>query len=460
MWNFDGVACAAALELGNPVYYFHSNHLLYAFLGNYLWKILLYPLGFQRALPALQLFTSLLACGGLVGLYRLLKELGSSPSEALLLTLCLSVCAVFWVWSVEAQVYALGFLAIAWSTFFLLQPGSPHKWRTVGLGHAAAVLGHVIHLLWLVPALYWLWQESRSTPSSRFRNLKQYACWLAIGIAVPYLLAMGWVIIPRHPQMAWIETWLMGSAAVGADRAFHWHFPGWQGPFLWAYTTLRFFWGSLWPYQSMRAGTRDWFLTAVSGTCLVILLGRSFRDRRQPLWRFSALWLIAYGLFLWTWEPGTECYRMSDAVPVALLLALGLQTLSFKKMRWALPACLFVALLPLNAATRIYPMSQSAGNATFIEISRLLQWTPENSLYLTTGGLPFIYLLYFGGRSARDLHRWNLRGTESEAEIARVQGMAPVLIQSAATEGPLAPPWMTHHALRPVGHGLPWCYIQ
>src|SRR5260221_1232384 len=104
LWNFDGVACAAALELGNPFYLFHANHLLYGFLGYGFWKLIGSPLGLIRALPALQFFTSLLAALGLLGLYRLLLALLKNNVSALLLTCGLSVTAAFWVWSVEAQV--------------------------------------------------------------------------------------------------------------------------------------------------------------------------------------------------------------------------------------------------------------------------------------------------------------------------------------------------------------------
>jgi hypothetical protein len=114
MWNFDGVACAAALELGNPVFYFHSNHLLYGFLGVGFWK-LTSLMGLHRALPALQLFTSLLSVGGLLGVYQCILRLLQDRWLALGIVLSVSVTAVLWVWSVEAQVYALGFLGICWA---------------------------------------------------------------------------------------------------------------------------------------------------------------------------------------------------------------------------------------------------------------------------------------------------------------------------------------------------------
>ena len=72
LWNFDGVACAAALELGQYSYLFHADHLLYGFLGYLFWKAVGLHVGISRALPALQLFTSLLSALGLVGVYRIL----------------------------------------------------------------------------------------------------------------------------------------------------------------------------------------------------------------------------------------------------------------------------------------------------------------------------------------------------------------------------------------------------
>jgi len=38
------------VELGNAVYFFHGNHLLYGFLGYLYWKFLMAPLGIARAL--------------------------------------------------------------------------------------------------------------------------------------------------------------------------------------------------------------------------------------------------------------------------------------------------------------------------------------------------------------------------------------------------------------------------
>src|SRR6185295_2605938 len=111
--------------------------------------------------------------------------------QALLLTLSLSVSAVVWVWSVEAQVYALGFLAISWATYELFRPEHSGKWLRVGALHAAAVLGHIVHVIWIVPALYWLVKEN---PRTRRKDLHDYLWALGLGTIIPYVLVIALVI--------------------------------------------------------------------------------------------------------------------------------------------------------------------------------------------------------------------------------------------------------------------------
>ena len=55
-------------------------------------------------------------------------------------------------------------------------------------------------------------------------------------------------------------------------------------------------------------------------------------------------------------------------------------------------------------------------------VGNLAKLSPDKSLYLTTGGTPWIYLLYFSGRSA-----WNAELSSAET----------VVVESC----PLAKPW-------------------
>jgi len=453
MWNFDGVACAAALELGNPVFLFHSNHLFYGFLGSLFWKPL-FPWALPRALPALQLFTSLLSAAGLVGLYRILEKLLSDKGLALLTTLCVSVTAVVWVWSVEAQVYALGFLAVSWATYELLRPESPHKWYRVGALHAAAVLGHIVHVLWIVPALYWFRKEHLGR-----KKLRHYLVTLGVGMIVPYALVIGFVVDPGHLNDRWLHKWLMGSASLNPNSMFQWHSAGVMGPLLWAATALRVFWGSFWPYQT-NVPPWCWFLTALSALVLLVLLGSSFKQKRDARWAFCMLWLAVYGLFFWTWEPTTECYRMTDLIPLAMLLALGATTWKERSVRWILLTLLFATLLPVNLRTRIYPMNDPQRNLIYQNTIDLANRTPSESIYLTIGGITWIYLLYFSGRTAWDLHSFMRDPDRLGREIARHYSTRPVFIQTYALETDLVKPWLTHYKLHPLGHSLPWLQLQ
>jgi hypothetical protein len=392
MWNFDGVACAAALELGNPTYFFHANHLLYGFLGYGFWKIIGIPCGLTRALPALQLFTSLLAALGLIGLFQLIRASLKSSVSALLLTMGLSVTAAFWVWSVEAQVYTLGFFPLAWATYLLIEYKGANKYLAVGLLHAAAVLGHLMHFLWAIPALYWMWGQSK--------DIRHYLTVLFLGTVIPYAWVLAAVIMPRHD---WPHTliWLKGSAGLTPDRSWAWHFPGKTGPWQWLMSTLPELWGNFWPYGGVPISKVPWALAICSIVLVVTLLIRSWEHRQEKVWRFSWIWLGVYGLFLSTWEPTTLCYRLPDVIPLGILLALGLG--SFRVSAKIVLASLWLgSTFTVNWMSRIAPMHEIQRNSVYQDTLTLSKITPPSSLYITTGGPTWLYLLYFTGRTA-----WN-----------------------------------------------------
>jgi hypothetical protein len=454
MWNFDGVACAAALELGNPTFLFHSNHMLYGFFGFIFWRLITLVAAW-RALPALQLFTSLQAAGGCAGIYFILTEILANEKLSLGITLCVSVSAVVWVWSVEAQVYALGFLALIWATRALLRPERPKKWIVIGLLHAGAILGHVVHVLWFVPAMYWLWKENTAGKRKKFT---QYLITVTLTTLIPYALVIGILIVPHHLNDRWLGRWLMGSAALNPNSVFQWHLAGWTAPLVWAGTTLRIFWGSFWPYQT-NVPAWAWALTAASAGCLGFLLAMSLKNRRERLWIFCALWLAIYGIFFWTWEPATECYRMTDLAPLAILIALGVQAVAAERRRWQLTGILFLTLFPLNLRTRIVPMSNPRRNLLYQQIMDLTQATPDNSLYLTAGGSAWIYILYFTGRTAWDLHAFARDPVRLESEIKRHLAMQPGYVQAAAVQSGLAQPWL-EKKLGPRVDELPWYRLR
>ncbi|MFA5974719.1 MAG: hypothetical protein WC859_00960 [Elusimicrobiota bacterium] len=487
LWNFDGVACAAALELGDPVFFFHSNHLLYGFLGYWFWRALFFFSSSIRALSALQLLNPLLSAIGLAGVYRIFLHETRQPWTALGLTWAMSVSAVFWVWSLEAQVYPLGFAALAWAVYVLLASQSTRKYLWVGLLHGLAVLGHVIHLLWIIPALYWIRKErvtmtsfpavsggesrqhdgsatrladARSVASPTktlgddgFKTYLTYLATLGSTVAIPYLSVLFFVLIPSHRGFPWILTWLRGSAGLTPDRHLAWHWAGWNAPLQWAWGNLPYLWGSFSPYGTTHVTFLTWTLTVVSLGLFGLGIFLSFRHRADRIWRFSLLWIGVYALFLWTWEPRTLLYRMADVIPLGLLLAVGLaRGLSETTRRWCL-AGLVGSTLAVNFVTLIRPMHAAKNNAAYQQTLALARGTPSDAFYLMEGGVPWIYLLYFTGRPA-----WNVTRIPSDllkTEVTKLKQRAPVFAHESLLQEPMAHVWMRTYRLRKVVN-LPW----
>jgi hypothetical protein len=459
MWNFDGVACAAAIEIGNPVYLFHSQHLLYGFLGFCFWKLLHFPFGMLRALPALQIFTSLLSATGLSGLYFLLENQCRRPLLALIVTSSMAVGAVFWVWSIEPQVYALGFLGLAWATYFLFRSESRWKWESVGAWHALGVLGHAANILWILPALYWIWREPSAGLSSqdRMKRTWRYTSILLSLVGIPYLLVLGLFIIPTHGP-TFVFNWLKGSASLTLDRHWQWHGGGWHAPLSWAHTTLSFFWGTFWPYRLYSGSGVVYAITAVSAMLLGLVL--FFAWKATDPWRrnFALLWIGVFALFWWSWEPSTECYRMAEAVPFGILLTLGLQQWKQEKRALGVGLILAMTFLGINWQTRVYLMNQTENNTLYMQTLAVAKLTPSNSLYLTEGGLPWIYLLYFTGRSGWNIHL--LRTDRLAQHLKKNKSIQSIFVYSSALRDASAQAWLTDYKLVPVAPGLPWLQLQ
>jgi hypothetical protein len=212
-----------------------------------------------------------------------------------------------------------------------------------------------------------------------------------------------------------ILTWIKGSAGLTPDRSWSWHSAGWIGFWLWFKSTAPALWGNFWPYGTTRVGVGVDLLAAASIMCFLGLVIRGSRQS-EKMTRFAWLWIGVYGLFLSTWEPQTVCYRMTDIIPIGILLAFGLRDLK-RSTQKIVATFLVLSTFTLNLTTRILPMHDAAQNKAYQETLSLSKITSPNSLYLTHGGLLWIYLPYFAGREA-----WNVTSFPPEAlglEVAR-----------------------------------------
>lgn len=379
-YNFDGVACAIAVELSDFKHLVHGNHLAYgvvAWCFDRLWRIF----GYQgQALLALQTLDAVLGAAGAAVFSSLLRRMGRGEREAVLGAAALSVCHAWWFWSLEAQVYMLGALFIVLAAREALsehpRPG------IVGLWHAGAILGHVGHLMALPALVYAL------TRKKGRRETFPYLSSLFVAVAVPYICAGLFAVRPS--SFIEFKLWLLGSAALGTDRAFSWHsislasaVPAWAG------MTLRIF--------AEFVGRKGFFLTA--GVVLGLLplaaaaRGAAGRTRESIFW---VLWLAGYAVLFLTWEPSTIVYRVTDLVALWALATLGLQAMPRRRRLGALAAWT-AAAFAYNLAFVVRPASDPANNPDLVEA----EWTKTSAppeAWILANGRGAVYVPYFAGR--------------------------------------------------------------
>lgn len=379
-FNFDGIACAIAVELSDFKHLVHGNHLAYGVVGwcfDKLWRLF----GYQgQSVLVLQVLDSVLGAAGAAVFSSLLRRMGRGEREAVLGAAALAVSHAWWFWSLEAQVYMLGALFAALAAREVLSE-KPRP-ALVGLWHAGAILGHVGHLMAL-PALLFVLTRKRN-PREAFPYLNS----LSVAVAIPYICAGLFAVQPQNIND--FKLWLLGSAALTTDRSFQWHsiplaqaLPAWTGMTLRIFTEFVGRQGLAWA-----AGV------ALAGLPL-LAAARAAADRtRESL--FWLLWLAGYAVLFIAWEPYTIVYRVSDLLALWALATLGLKALPARLRQGALIAWT-AAALAFNLAYVVRPAADPANNPDLVEA----EWTkisaPEHA-WILANGRGAVYIPYFTAR--------------------------------------------------------------
>jgi hypothetical protein len=105
-------------------------------------------------------------------------------------------------------------------------------------------------------------------------------------------------------------------------------------------------------------------------------------------------------------------------------------------------------------------MQDPAKNRVYQQVMALQQLTPEESVYLTAGQTPFLYLLYFAGRNA-----WNLRTLSRNPdflvqEIDRHKQMTPIFISNEALQLDTTEAWSSKYRILPLAQIPQWSQLQ
>lgn len=384
-FNFDGVACSIAVELSDFKHLVHGNHLAYGVIGwcfDRVWRIF----GYQgQALLVLQTLDAILGAAGAAVFSSLLRRIGRGEREAILGAAALTVSHAWWFWSLEAQVYMLGalFTALAAREALSDKPRSD----LAGLLHAGAILGHAGHLM-AAPAIMYVLAGKKGRG-----EWIPYAKTLIIAVAVPYICAGLFAVRPS--SFIELKLWLLGSAALGNDRAFSWHsiaisraVPTW---FMMSFRIFTEF-----------AGLRGFAWSA--GVILAVLpvaaaaRGADEKSREAVFW---LLWLAGYALLFISWEPQTIVYRVSDLLALWALATLGLQALP-SRLRLGALAAWTAAAFAYNLAYVVRPASVFENNPDLVEATWTKTNSPENA-WVLANNRGAVYVPYFAGRRPLNL---------------------------------------------------------
>ncbi len=384
-YNFDGVACAIAVELSDFKHLVHGNHLAYgvvAWCFDRCWRLL----GYQgQALLALQALDSVLGAAGAAVFASLLRRAGRGEREALLGASALTVCHAWWFWSLEAQVYMLGAFFIALAAREALadkaRPG------LVGLWHACAILGHVGHLMALPALIYAL------TSKKNRGEAAPYLKSVVVCVLLAYICAGLFAVKPS--SLTEVKLWLLGSAALGVNRGFAWHsVPVFQAIPSWLGMSLRIF------TEFVGRTGWAWSLGLILAALPVIAAVRGALEPGKES-RFWLLWLAGYALLFIAWEPYTIVYRVTDLLALWGLTTLGLTALA---PRWRMTALVAwtCAAFAYNYAFVVKPAAQFANNPDLVEA----EWTKISSppdAWVLANGRAAVYLPYFAARKPVNL---------------------------------------------------------
>lgn len=408
--NFDGVACAIAVELGEPRNLVHGNHLVYGLAG-WAFRGLLHSAGIRLSgLWALQVLDSLAGAAAVGVFHATLLAAGLLPGAALLAAAGLAFSFSFWFWSLEAQVYALGALCLALLLRETLRD-RPSPYR-LALWHGLSMLCHGANALLAPVAVANLWRAHED----KRRATGLYLVSAAALVAAAYAAAAVWLLRPRSLEE--LRVWLLGSAALTADRSFSWHGTGlWEGV-------------SAWLGMSLKAVSPAPWLAWAPWACGLWALFK-LRETRRRLALSAWLWLGCYALLFMRWEPYTMVYRMSDMLPLWLLAAVCVERAW--DQRYGKAACLgFVLLLgAVNFGSGILPASREQGNTPLQRALWIRDSTPEDA-WVASYGIFDVYIPYFAHRRPLNLRYFKGRREALAGRLWEIlESGAPVFVTSS-----------------------------
>ena len=428
MYNYDGVACAMAVELGEMKNLFHGNHLIYGFIGYLFHHLIRIFFGYGgTALLSLQILNCLLGSGGIVLFFILMEKISKNMIYAFLWSLFLAFSYSYWLWSMEAQVYLLGMFFILLLVILLLRYDSSffqyHKpgksiLFIISLCHGMAVLSHISHIIFIPVVCVCLWQY-KSNRKQKLRNIFFYLIVLAAFCVLSYMLVI--VAVLKIFNLRGIYLWFLGNALDVSTNSFNWHgqlslnnllkIPSSLQDIIWFNLKRVSFIKELFPFQIIKVAVNISKIFFYSALFYLFLGFGKIYYKHKFMINLCLSWLICYSLFFSTWEPGTIMYRMPELIPLYLLIYISFSFLPInKKIKFFCLSGYLISLVFSNFCGGIYPYSLKINNVNLDRAYLVKENTSEEDLVIISGRGVFaigkVYIPYFSRRHTLILDRF------------------------------------------------------
>jgi hypothetical protein len=449
---FEGLIRAMPIETGRWGYLFPGNYLLYGPLG-LTFHTFLHAIGLKTlAVVSLQGLDTCLGAIGIGIFYLLLRRLGLQRFLAGAGSALLAFSLGYWLWSTDAENYILSTLLLIGLFYSLIRYAEDRDPDpiTIGTLFGLAIMGHIINTLFGV-VIAWFFYRVHGREAWRPMARCVVAAFLVAGTA--YLAVLFTIQKPTSAHQA--LTWFMGSANTESGFRLG---GGFTIPKIrdWLKTTVHIFISFRPGYTQPAPWPVALYLLIAAGGFLFAwsVLGAT---RIRAIYRANPavvggclIWLGTYALWFTRWEPWTMVYRVSDLVPLWMLLLLALQRIA-ERHRVAIilapvvAVCLFIG----NLGAELYPRSQATNNPHLARMDFLREQTGTDAWITGDSRVDEIYIPYFAQRRPIVIERFaHSQGMLTEWIDKRLAAGEDIYVTSRVLERPIWKDYFSRYRLQ------------
>ncbi|MFH1378883.1 MAG: hypothetical protein ABII23_01275 [bacterium] len=409
-----------SVELGGYKYLFHGNHLIYGYIGYVFYSIIKFLNMPLRAIHSLQIMNCLMGALSAVLFFKLAHAILKDVFLALVYTGCLIFSYVFWLWHIEVQVYPLGFLFLLAAAYILFINQHRNKYILIGLLHALACLGHIVHIIWIPVVLYVIRDtKSKNNAFTYKTDMVKYGMSLIIPLFILYSAVTFFIIKPASLK-AFIY-FITGSAALTGEFKWIGDLPTIQRLGTWIVAAGRSLIGenllnsfcapaTQIPYP--RGGN---ILQILTSSCLLILAGYGFYHiklvyrKNKTILVACVIWICIYAVFFSSWQPGMITYHQSDLIPIWLFFILIIDIIPAQGIRRAISLLIGIGMFLNTFITTIRPLTKRENNPLLLKMDFIKNNSHENDIIIIEGAWDIVYVPYFAQRKYVNINKYKSR---------------------------------------------------